>query len=120
MSPAPASLIGFWHALGPADRPFDPGDRDWAVHVIIADGHHVPGCVTMRNPAGHCFPLDRPLALAIALPPPAAADHPGLRRRKAALQTGASATPTAQTPPSAALRDRVNAQDGVKPRATRG
>lgn len=120
MSPAPASLIGFWYALGPADKPFDPDDRDWAVHVIIADGHDVPGCVTVRNPAGHCFPLDRPLALSIALPPPATADHPGPRRGKTVLQTGASASETAETPPSAALKARASAADDAKPCAAPG
>jgi hypothetical protein len=120
MSPAPASLIGFWYALGPADKAFDPGDRDWAVHVIIADGHDVPGCVTVRNPAGQCFPLDRPLALSIALPPPATADHPGLRRRKTVLQTGASVSAMAETGGSVTPTETANADDGVKPCATRG
>jgi hypothetical protein len=120
MTAAPASLIGWWYALGPADRPFDPENRDWAVHVIIADGDDDRGCVTVRNPAGQCFPLDRPLALSIALPPPATADHAGLGRRKTVLQTGASGSETAETPPSAARTARAMAADDAKPRVKMG
>jgi hypothetical protein len=120
MSPAPASLIGFWYALGPADKPFDPDDRDWAVHVIIADRHDVPGCVTVRNPAGQCFPLDRPLALSIALPRPATADHPALCRRRTILQTGAARTAVARTPRPAARVDGTNAEHDAKPCAAPG
>jgi hypothetical protein len=75
------SLVGFWYAAGPADRPFDPDDAGFSIHVIVADEDALPGCVTVRNGAGQRFPLARTLAHDIAVPPPVAADNPHLRRR---------------------------------------
>ena len=62
------SLLRHWYALGPADTPFRAGDPDWAVHRIVEDD---PGSstVTIENPSGQRFPLDRALARPIALPP---------------------------------------------------
>jgi hypothetical protein len=81
MTDGAPSLAGFWYAAGPTERPFDSADRAFAVHVIVADDHALPGCVTVRNAAGETFPLARALARDIAAPPPIAADNPHLRRR---------------------------------------
>jgi hypothetical protein len=77
MTDSAQSLAGFWYAAGPTERPFDPADRAFAVHVIVADDHALPGCVTVRTAAGETFAL----AHDIAVPPPVAADKPHLRRR---------------------------------------
>jgi hypothetical protein len=81
MTDSAQSLAGFWYAAGPTERPFDPEDRAFGVHVIVADDHALPGCVTVRNAAGETFPLARSPARDIAVPPPVAADNPHLRRR---------------------------------------
>ncbi|SEA87522.1 hypothetical protein [Rubrimonas cliftonensis] len=83
MTASAPSLVGFWYAAGPADRPFDPDDPAFSIHVIVADDDAVSGCVTIRNGAGQRFPLARSLALDIAVPPPVAADNPRLRHRAA-------------------------------------
>jgi hypothetical protein len=83
MTDSAQSLVGFWYAAGPTERPFDPEDRAFAIHVIVADDHALSGCVTVRNAAGQTFPLARTLARDIAVPPPIAADNPHLRRRTA-------------------------------------
>lgn len=62
----PDSLVGRWYALGPSDRAFDPDDRAFAIHRIVADDHEIAGCVTVENPAGQRFPLGRRFAQTIA------------------------------------------------------
>ena len=63
-----ASLIGYWYALGPADRPFRADDPAWTLHRIVADDPGLP-TVTVENAGGQRFPLTRALASAIARPP---------------------------------------------------
>ena len=62
------SLLRHWYALGPAEKPFRADDPHWAVHRIVEDEPASP-TVTVENPAGQRFPLDRALARSIALPP---------------------------------------------------
>ena len=65
---APVSLLGFWYATGPKDKPFSADDPDWNIHRIVED---VPGLpdVCVENAGGQRFLLARDLATAIALPP---------------------------------------------------
>ena len=64
---APASLLGFWYALGPEDKPFSADDPDWNVHRIVEDVLNLSD-VLVENASGQRFILARDLATAIALP----------------------------------------------------
>jgi hypothetical protein len=65
---APASLLGYWYATGPEDKPFRAGDPDWNVHRIVEDLPGLPD-VCVENAGGQRFLLARALATEIALPP---------------------------------------------------
>lgn len=65
---APASLLGHWYALGPADVPFVPGHPDFDVHRIVENDPTLPD-VLVENDGGQRFMLARDLARDVAIPP---------------------------------------------------
>ena len=62
------SLLGYWYAAGPEDRPFSPDDPAWNLHRVVEDDPASP-TVTIENAGGQRFPLDRAFARSIARPP---------------------------------------------------
>lgn len=61
--------VGYWHATGPADKQYTPGDPDFNLHIVISDPSQFVAHATVEKAGTQRFPVPCSLIDEIAAPP---------------------------------------------------